>query len=323
MNNLKIFGLNATKPFASKVADFLDVPLSPHKECYFDDKEPYVRSEVNIRGNDVYIIQSLFSDENETVCQKFTKLLFFIGSLYDASAHRITVVIPYMGYSRQDRKTESRAPITTKYVAQLLEAVGTNRIMTMDIHNLSAYQNAFRTCKSDELSAKNLHADYICSLGLDNLAVLSPDSGGMGRAERFRNALVRRSKQKIELVYLDKTHKGRNISGTNIIGDVKGKDVIGIDDMISGGSTFRESQAAVDAHGGHLWGVCATHGLFVGAVNENLAQINHVIVTDTINNCSGLNAQLLERITVLSTAEMFARAIRRIHMGESISDLLK
>ena len=323
MNNLKLFGLNATKPFALKVADLLDIPLSPHKECYFDDKEPYLRSEVNIRGKDVYVIQSLYSDENETVCQKFTKLLFFIGSLYDASARRITVVIPYMGYSRQDRKTESREPITTKYVAQLLEAVGSNRVMTMDVHNLSAYQNAFRTCVADELSAKNLHADYICSLGLENLAVLSPDSGGMGRAERFRNALVRRTKQQIELAYLDKTHKGRNISGTNIIGDIKGKEVIGIDDMISGGSTFRESQAAVEAHGGHLWGACATHGLFVGGVNENLGQIDHVVVTDTIGNWSGLEERLVQRTTILSTAKMFAKAIRRIHEGESISDLLK
>ncbi|MGH7127330.1 MAG: ribose-phosphate diphosphokinase, partial [Planctomycetaceae bacterium] len=161
MNNFRLFGLQGSQRFAQRVARYLDVPVSRHVEMHFADMEPYVRSDVNVRGTDVYIITSLYTDEEQSVGEKFTKLLFFIGSLADASARRITVVAPYLAFARQDRKTESRAPISIKYFAQCVEAVGADRILTMDVHNLSAMQNAFRI-PTDNLEAKNLLADFLC-----------------------------------------------------------------------------------------------------------------------------------------------------------------
>ncbi len=325
MRNLRIFGMTASKGFAKNVAEQLDRELSKHVEDCFADNECYVRSDVNVRDCDVYIIQSLYQDEKETVADKFVKLLFFIGSLKDASARRITAVIPYLAYSRQDRKTESRAPITTKYVAKLLETAGADRLLTMDVHNLAAFQNAFRI-QTDNLEAKNLIADYVAETidcPADQIVVLSPDSGGMSRTKRFRNALSQRLGGDVGIAYLDKTHQGKLIQGHEIVGEVRDKVVIVFDDMISSASTTAECGKAILANGGKLWGVCATHGLFVGRVNENLSTIEKIIVTDTISS-GRLKEDVQGRVSVISTARMFAQAIRRIHEeGGSISDLLK
>ena len=349
MHNFRLFGFNGSRAFAQRVARFLDVPVARHIERYFSDGEPYVRSDVNVRGCDVYVIASLYSDEKQTVGEKFTQLVFFVGSLVDASARRITVVTPYLPYARQDRKTESRAPISTKYFAQCMEAVGANRVLAMDAHNLSAFQNAFRI-PTDNLEAKNLMADFLCGVdaGTDsdgdpqpveehvpeplirdpkNLVVLAPDSGGVGRAKRFRNALERRLRQsnQIDVVYLDKERiSGREVQGSKIVGNVEGKRVIILDDMISSGGTIALCAATVEKHGGEVWAACATHGLFVGDADKNLAAIPRVVVTDTIRPFRLDPAKWNGRLFQIPTAMMFAQAIRRTHEeGGSISDLLK
>jgi ribose-phosphate pyrophosphokinase len=325
MNSFRLFGMNATKKFAQHVADYLDIELSPHEEEYFPDHEPYVRSDVNVRGCDVYVIQSLYTDETETVADKFIKLLFFIGSLYDASAERVTAVIPYLAFARQDRKVTSRELITTKYVAKLLESVNTNRLLTIDVHNLSALQNAYRI-PTDNLEAKNLIVSYVLDKYKDdpeNLVVLSPDSGGMGRAKRFRNSLAEKLKAEVGLAYLDKTHTGRIIQGTNIIGTVEKKSVIVIDDMISSGATLVECKKAIATHGGTLWAACCTHGLFSGNANENLSSIDRLVVTDTIEPCR-ISDENRKKLHIIDTTKLFGQAIRRTHsQGGSISDLLR
>jgi ribose-phosphate pyrophosphokinase len=325
--DIKLFGLNATRKFSEKVADHLDISLCDHVEENFDDGECYLRSMENVRGKDVYVIQSLYEDDSEKVAEKFTKLLYFLGSLRDASADRITAVVPYMD-GRQDRKTQSREPIKTKYYAQLLESMGVDRFLTMDTHNLAALQNAFRDCIPDNLEAKNLQAEHIANIFRNTdkkLTILSPDSGGMGRCKRFRNAVQKRLKRDIELAYLDKTHIGREISGDRIIGDVEGRVVIALDDMISSGSTINESRKAVEKFGGVFWGPVVTHGLFVGKCNQHLEEIERIVVTDTVvrNRVKNLNPEISEKVYTISTSKMFAQAIRRIHEGESISNLLK
>jgi ribose-phosphate pyrophosphokinase len=324
MKNFLIFGMNASRSFAIQVAQHLDMELSAHTEECFADGECFVHSDVNVRGLDVFIIQSLYSSPNENVAEKFVKLLFFIGALKDASARRITAIIPYFGFSRQDRKVASRAPIATKYVAELLEGVQTDRILTLDIHNLAALQNAFRV-PTDNLEAKNLLADWTAEniKEPEKLVVLSPDSGGMGRAKRFRNALVERLNLDVGLAYLDKTHSGKVIQATTIVGNVKDRDVVVVDDMISSGATTGEAHKIVIANGGRLWAVLATHGLFVGKVNENLVPLNRIVVTDSIES-GRVGPDLQKKLTMLSTTRLFAQAIRRIHEeGGSISDLLK
>ncbi len=326
MKSLRIFGLNGTHKFAESVAESLDINLNRHVEKYFPDREPYVRADENVRGCDVYVIQSLYTDEHESVNDKFIKLLYFIGSLKDASAERVTAVIPYFGYQRQDRKTESRASITTKYVAMMLEAAGADRVLSMDVHSLAVFQNSIRI-PTDHLEAKNLIVDEV-AICLRNqqeeIAVLAPDSGGAGRADRFRKSLAAKLAKKIPLVHMDKIREGSEVHGNTISDNIEGKIIIAVDDMISSGSTLAKAAETVEKFGGNFWGACATHGLFVGDVGSNLAKINNIVVTDTIDKVRCLHYDHSKKIKVLSCTKLFAKAIRRIHdEGGSISDLLR
>lgn len=349
MNNFRLFGLDGSRQFAQRVARYLDVPLSRHIEKYFADKEPYVRSDENVRGCDVYVISSLYSGQEQSAGEKLAKTLFFLGSLRDASARRITLVTPYLPFARQDRKTESRAPISIKYFAQCIEAVGADRVLTMDVHNLSAFQNAFRI-PTDTLESKNLIADFLCGVdagqGVEgepqtvephipdplindpqNLVILAPDSGGMGRAKRFRNALEKRLNvgNQIDVVYLDKERiSGNDVIASKIVGDVEGKRVIILDDLISSGSTISVATRAAEKYGGEVWAACATHGLFVGRATENLKGVKRLVIADTIQPFRLDPQTWRDRLFLIPTAMMFAQAIRRTHEeGGSISDLLK
>jgi ribose-phosphate pyrophosphokinase len=339
---IKIFGLKATQEYASKVAAHLNLPLSPTTEKYHDDGEPYVKSGPehsdssagNVRGHDVFVIQSLFSDEHESISDKMMKLCIFCGSLKDASSHEVIPIIPHLGWARQDRKTESRAPIATKYVARMLEAVGISRVLLFDAHNLSAEQNAFNV-PIDNLEAKNSIADWCVShLISENrtrkLRVLSPDSGALGRCERFRNALLRRLRDTgvmlddIEIVIFDKLRIKGQVRGGRIIGDVEDADVIAFDDMISTGSTMEKAARAVEEHGGRIWAICATHGLFCGKANEVFEKLNtRIVVSDTIRPFR-LSEENKQKLHIVDTTKMVADAVRRIHSGTgSISELLR
>ena len=325
---MQIFGLNGSQQYAQKVANYLDLPLSLHTETRFEDGEIYVKSQENVRGKDVYIISSLYTDNNLSAGEKLTTLLFFIGSLKDASAGRITVISPYLSFSRQDRKTESRAPITTKYLAKLIETAGADRLLTIDVHNLSAFQNAFRI-PTDNLEAKNLMIDCLLHNNswklpdAKNIVILSPDSGGMSRAKRFRESLEKRLQCSncIDLAYVDKQRiNGTEVIGDKIIGHVKDKQVIVLDDMISSGKTIDTARKAVESHGGLIWAVCATHGLFIGNANNYMRNLR-LLVTDSIPPFR-LNEKEMS-INVISTSTLVAKAIGRTHKGGSISQLLQ
>lgn len=285
MKNIRIFALNGTKPFAESICDYLDIPLSGSTEKHFSDKESYLKSDVNVRGTDVFIITTLHTDENETVNDKLVKLLIFIGALRDASAERITAVIPYLPYQRQDRKVESRAPITTKYLAILIESLGLNRVLSMDVHDLKVFQNAFRI-PTDQLEAKNLAINYLVKELKDEvreIAILAPDSGGVPRADRFQKKLSAELNRQINLVHMAKIREGSVVKGSRISDDVKDKVLIAVDDMISSGGTLAECSRVAALSGASLYAVFATHPLLVGNnVSENLEKIERIIVTDTI-----------------------------------------
>jgi ribose-phosphate pyrophosphokinase len=327
---LRLYGLEGSREYAFQIAKVMGVQLTPHREEYFDDGEAYIQSDSstygNVRGCDVFVVQSLYSNETESIADRLQKLLIFIGSLKDASATRITAVIPYLGYSRQDRKTESRAPITTKYIAQQFEAVGCNRILTLDVHNLSAEQNAFRTCRFDHLEAKTILAEYVAdNLESERIAVLSPDAGGYLRAHLFRNKLAKLLKRDIEIVQLDKVRVNRKVIANRIVGDVKGVTVIPYDDMIASGGTLSKAVDAVHEAEGEVWGVLATHGLFVGSANEKMANphMKRIIVCDTIEPFR-LNDEIKKKVHLVPTTHLFGEAIRRIHEGTgSLSELLR
>lgn len=336
MNDLRVFGLGSSQEYADQVCKALTIRRSSHKEDFQDDDEPYVLSQENVRGCDVFIVSSLYSCERERLSDRFLKLLFFARSLRDASARRITLVMPYFAFQRQDRKTESRAPVYTKYIPEMVEALlgkeGTGRVLTMDAHNLSAYQSGFRM-NQDHLEAKPLVAEWFRhsvsrlwpDVDLDNLCFASPDEGGVKRIGFYRKKIQSLMGISIGTASVYKTHEGREIEAHGVMGDVKDKDVFIGDDMISSGTTLVKAYEALTAEGGRVRAAIATHGLFVGKANERIGYLMEkgvkVVVTDTIQT-NKLDAKLKSQLIVIPTSELFAEAIRCIHNEESISRLI-
>ena len=341
MKDIRLFGVNGTENYAKSVGNYLGQTLTPHVEKIFDDGEPYIKSivgeEGNVRNCDCYIICSLFSDQDQSVNDKLVKLLFFIGSLKDASARRVTLVIPYLAYQRQDRKTESRAGIYTKYLSMLMESVEADRLITMDVHNLSAFQSAMRF-PVDNLEARNLLAEFVCGINKHNLliknhisdpliehrknlAVISPDSGGLGRSRLFRDALQERLEVEINVFFLDKERNKTTgaVKGGRISGNIEGKQIIVFDDMIASGGTIQLCHQTVQNLGGEIWAVCATHGVFTNKAYDNLQKIPRIIITDTI---SPVEENWNNRLHVVETTGIFAEAIKCTYYGGSISELL-
>ncbi len=340
----KVFGLSGANGYATKVAESLGIKLTPHTEEEVEDGESYVKAGTkadpsphvaNVRGHNVFVVQSLYGDKKESANDKLIKLCWMIGSLKDASAHEVTAVIPYLAYARQDRKTESRAPIATKYLAKMLEAAGASRIVLFDVHNLAAAQNAF-SIPIDNLEAKNLFAQWVAEelKGSKKIRVLTPDSGGLNRCTRFRNSLVKvlvgmgRTGMKdddIEIAIYDKVRQGKDIIGDRIIGDVQDADVVAYDDMISTGGTMYKSCNAVERAGGRVRAICSTHYLGVGKANsyfEKLKPETKIVVTDTAE-AFRMSPEVRKRLVVLETTKMVASAVERIHHGTgSISELL-
>lgn len=332
---LKIFGLDGTKEYAEKVASHLKIGLSKHEETKFEDDECYLQSvdgpEGNVRGHNAFVIQSLYSDNKESVADKFMKLAVFIGSLRSASAHEITVVIPHLAWARQDRKTKSRAPVTTKIIAVMLESVGIDRALFVDVHNLSAEQNAFSLrCPTDYLEAKYLHAEWCADRmkHMNKIAILVPDVGGYPRGDRFATALQRKLAEKkwtgqITVAVFGKLRVDGKVKGDSINGDIQDANVILYDDMISTGSTAVKAGKAVEKHGGKLEYICCTHGLFVGRANQLLGELDtKIVIADTVSPWR-LNEENQKKVHVVSTTKLVADAIWKIHSGTgSISDLL-
>ena len=188
-SRLALFALFASRDFGAAVARHLEVVLSPHEEREFEDGEHKSRPLVSVRGRDAFVVQSLYADGQQSVNDKLCRLLLFIGALKDAGAACVTAMVPYLAYARKDQKSKPRDPVTTRYVAAMFEAVGTDRVVTMDVHNLAAFQNAFR-CRTVALTGTPLFVDYIKrNFSHDKLAAISPDAGGMKRAALLREAL--------------------------------------------------------------------------------------------------------------------------------------
>ena len=325
LDNARLFALNASRDFAASVSRHLGVSLAEHEERDFEDGEHKSRPLVNVRGKDVFVIQPLFGDRRQSVNDKLCRLLFFLGALRDASAARVTAVVPYLCYARKDRKSQPRDPVTTRYVAALFEAVGTDCILTMDVHNLAAYQNAFR-CRADHLEAAPLFVEHFSTLlGSDEIVVLSPDVGGVKRAERFRTALSRRLVRNIGGGFMEKYRARGVVSGDTLVADVKNSSVVIIDDLISSGTTIARAAGACRAAGANHVYAAATHGIFAGNANAILreAAIDRILVTDTVPPLRLDFALVQEKLTVIDSTKLFAAAIERVHTGGSIVELLE
>ena len=320
-----LFALAATQEFGATVAHAMDVPLAPHEERGFEDGEHKTRPLVNVRGRDVFVVHSLYGDVGESANDKLCRLLFFIGALKDGAAAKVTALVPYLCYARKDRKTKPRDPVTTRYVAALFEAVGTDRVVTIDVHNVAAYQNAFR-CGTEHLEARRLFVDYLAPrLGDEPAVVVSPDVGGVKRADAFRDTLARTLGREAPLAVMEKSRSAGVVSGAALVGDVAGRVAILVDDLIATGTTLARAAAACHARGATRVIAMATHGLFTGDANARLAEpaLEQVVVTDTVSSFRLTEPAVREKLVTLPVAPLFAAAARRLHEGGSLVDLLE
>jgi ribose-phosphate pyrophosphokinase len=325
MREISLFALDGSREFGERIVQHLGLVLDEHEERAFEDGEHKARPLVSVRGRDVFVVHSLYGDPRQSPNDRLCKLLFFIGALRDASAARVTAVVPYLAYARKDRKTQPRDPVTTRYVATLLEAVGVDRILSIDVHNLAAFQNAFR-CPADHLEARPLFARHFAAvLGDEPVVVLSPDVGGTKRADAFRATLAGALGRDLELGLMEKKRAQGVVSGETLFAQVRGRTVVIIDDLISTGTTMgRAARACLDQGASRVF-AAATHGLFIGAADQVVAapSLARTVVTDTVPPFR-LDPDLVEqKLVVLSVAPLFADAIKAIHKGGSITALLE
>ena len=321
---MNIFALKSSIDFAELVAKELGIELSEHEEIEFEDGEHKVRPLVSVRRKDVFVIHSLYGEEQESVNDKMCRLLFFVSALKDASAKSVTVIVPYLCYTRKDRKTKSRDPVTTRYVAALFESAGADCLVTIDVHNLQAFQNAFR-CRTEHLEARNLFADYFSPLIANETAVImSPDIGGIKRVEQFQRELNKRLDKDISIAFMEKYRSKGIVSGHTLVGEVRDRTVIILDDLISSGATLARSAIACKQSGAKNVLAVATHGVFTAKASEMLREdsLQKIVVTNTIPPIRIEGSPVKEKIVVLNVAPLFAKAIKRIYEGGSIVELL-
>jgi len=311
MPNLKVFSGRAHPALSRQIAEYLGQPLGNVTIEPFPDGEMLVKLDEDVRGRDVFVIQPTCPP----VDQNLMELLIFIDCARRASARRVTAVIPYFGYARQDRKDEGRVPITAKLVANLISTAGADRVLTLDLH--AGQIQGFFDVPVDNLYAEPILSRYYSEIDLNDLVLLSPDVGNAKRARQYARRLNG------DLAIIDK----RRISGlearvNRIIGDVKDKTVVMVDDMISTAGTVCTAAEMAQAEGANRILVAATHAVFCGPAIERLtvAPIDEIVVTDTIP-VPQQTLKAMGKLKILTVSELIGEAIHRIHNDESVSSL--
>jgi ribose-phosphate pyrophosphokinase len=309
-NRMKVFAGSSNPVLAKEVANYLNIDLGKSVLERFSDGEIHFFIDENVRGEDVFILQSGASDANFHLMEIFV----MIDAFKRASAERITAVVPYYPYARQDWKDRPRVAISARLVADLLEAAGSNRVLTMDLH--SPQIQGFFSIPVDNLTAAPVLVRYIQSLDLKDLTIVSPDAGGVGRARVFAKRL------KANLAIIDKRRPAPNVARVlHVIGEVKDRDVVIVDDMVDTAGTLVQSVGALIKEGARKVLAACTHPVLSGDALDRIenSKLEKIIVTNTIPLSE--RARLSEKILVLSVAELFGEAIRRISRGHSVSSL--
>jgi len=311
MTGIRIFSGRGNRGLTEQLAQYLGYPVGRVLLEDFPDGEVSLKLVEDVRGCDAYIVQPTCPPGNDNLME----LLIFIDCLKRASANRITAVIPYFGYARQDRKEEGRVPITAKLVANLLTTAGADRVLTVDLH--AAQIQGFFDIPVDNLSGEPVFSAYVASLDVGPLTLVSPDVGNVKRARVYANRLGG------DLAIIDKRRvSGSEIKTMAIIGDVENKTVLMVDDIIATGGTVARASELVRQHGARRIIVAATHGVLCGPAVDRLADapIDHLAVTDTIPIADRVREKL-PNLTVLTISNLVGEAIRRIHRNESVSSL--
>ena len=318
---LQLFALAATAGLGREVAEALQMPIAAHEERGFEDGEHKVRPLDDVAGNDVYVVQSTHGGPDESANDKLMRLAFFIGALKDAGAARITAVVPYLAYARKDRRTKPNDPVTIRYVAQMLESVGADCVVTLEVHNPAAFENAFR-CRAVALTTTPLFIDYAkAHLAGEDLAVISPDAGGMKRAELLREALEAAIGKPVGKGLAEKYRSAGIVSGDLFVGNVGGRTALIVDDLISTGGTLLRAAKSARAAGATRVLALVTHGLFMPGAEDvlNDPALDQVIVTDAVPSFRLKKPS--NKLVTLPCAPLLAEAIRRLHENRNLTDL--
>ncbi|HLT04500.1 MAG TPA: ribose-phosphate diphosphokinase [Pseudomonas sp.] len=258
------FALHGSQDYARRVAQRLGCELSEHEERPFEDGEHKTRALTPVNGRDLVVLHSLYGDAQQSVNDKLCRLLFFCGALKDAGARHLQLVTPYLCYARKERRTQYQDPVITRYLAGLLEACGVDRLMALEVHNLAAFDNAFRIPTQHLASAELFAAHFAPLVAGAEVVAVSPDAGGAKRAELFRQALERCTGRPVGSAYMEKYRANDVVTGSLLVGEVRGKVAIVIDDLIStGGTLLRAARACRDGGATRLF-AAAAHGLFTG-----------------------------------------------------------
>ena len=307
---LKLITGNANRPLAEEIAQYLRVPLGDAEVTRFSDGEVFVQINENVRGADVFVIQPTCPPVNDTLME----LLIILDALKRASAHRITAVLPYYGYARQDRKVQGRVPITAKLAADLLTAAGAHRLLALDLH-AGQIQGFFNFPVDHLFAGPAVMIDYLLKKDLKDPVVVSPDAGGVERARAIAKRLS------AGLAIIDKRREGPNAAvAMHLIGDVRDRDAIVIDDMIDTAGTLIQAVSALEREGARRILACGVHPVLSGPAVERIkaSPIEEVVVTNSVPVSPEKRAA---RVTVLTVAPLLGEAIRRIHNEESVSTL--
>lgn len=307
---IKLFTGNSNRDLAKEIADFLKIPVGDATVDTFSDGEIMVQINENVRGADVFVVQSTCMPVNNNIME----LLLMVDALKRASANKITAVIPYYGYARQDRKAQPRVPISARLVADLLTSIGINRVLTIDLH--AGQIQGFFDIPVDHLYSTPVLSEYVKRTYLNNIVIVSPDAGGVERARAFAKIL------NASLAIIDKRRERANVSQVmHVIGDVKDKDAILFDDMIDTAGTITQAASAIKDNGAKSVVAACAHAVLSGPALDkiNKSVLKEVIVTNTIPMDE--KQKKCRKLTVLSVASLLGEAIKRIHEETSVSSL--
>ena len=309
-----LYALNPSQALGTRVAAALGIELAAHEEREFEDGEHKARPLDDAQGRDAYVIQSLYGDAAQSVNDKLLRLLFFLAALRDAGAARVSAVLPYLCYARKDLRTQPNDPLTSRYVAQLFEAVGVERVIALEVHNPAAFENAFRIAAEHVPCAPALAQFALGQVHGDEwIVVVSPDPGGFKRARQVFEALRGRLDREPGLAFVEKTRAlGKRTTG-RLVGDVAGASVLIVDDIIASGGTLCAAAEACRREGAVRVLAAAAHGLFVSPANTLLAAsaIDRIAVSDSVPPLRLDSRIAADRLTVLPIAPLLAQSIAR------------
>jgi ribose-phosphate pyrophosphokinase len=317
-DRVRVFAPQSSASLASAIAQELGLALAPSEEREFDGGEHKMRPLTDVRGCDVYVVHSLFGEVDASANDKLCRLLFFIGALRDAGAARVTACIPYLCYARKDRRTQLHDPVTTRYVAAMFEAAGVDRLVVLDVHNEAAFDNAFR-CETIRLEAAAVFAQELARVmeTTSELSVLSPDIGGVKRAQRLRDVLAGRFAHDVGFGFMEKRREKGVVSGEMLIGAIADRDILIFDDLIASGTTILRATEAARRAGARSVRAAATHAAFTPEAMQLFADSGPdvVLVSDSVRTPPEFGqAAAAGRLNVCGIAALFAAAIAELAM---------